>query len=67
MRRRNWRLVLGGVFLIVMAFAFYILMLFNASRATDPTELMRLAGSISGGAFGIGLVLILLGIIGKKA
>jgi hypothetical protein len=60
MRRRNWRLVLGGMVLIVMALVFYIFMLLNASSSTDPV------GPISGAAFGISLVLILLGLIGKE-
>jgi hypothetical protein len=66
MRRRNWRLVLGGMVLIVMALVFYIFMLLNASSSTDPVGLMKFVGSISGAAFGISLVLILLGLIGKE-
>ena len=42
-------------------------MSFNASASTDPQELMRLAGQISGGAIGVSVVLIILGLIGKKA
>ena len=67
MRRINWRMISGGVFLIVMALAFFLIMQANASASFDPAELMRLSGQISGGALGISVVLIILGLIGKKA
>jgi hypothetical protein len=66
MRRVNWRMISGGVFLIVLAVGFFFIMSFNASASTDPQELMRLAGQISGGAIGVSVVLIILGLIGKK-
>jgi hypothetical protein len=66
MRRRNWRVVSGGVFLIILASAFYFVMLANAGRSTDPAELVRLTGTISGTAFGLSVVMIIIGLIGKK-
>jgi len=66
MRRRNWRFVSAGIFLIVLALAFYFVMAANAGSSTDPGELMRLTGSISGGAIGLSVAMILIGLIGKK-
>lgn len=33
----------------------------------DPVEVMRLSGSASGTAIGISIVIIIIGLIGKKA
>lgn len=66
MRRINWRMIIGGVFLIVMAVGFFLIMSANVSASTDPQELMRLTGQISGGAIGVSVVMILIGLIGKK-
>lgn len=66
MRRINWRMISGGVFLIVLAVGFYFIMLANVSASTDPAELMRLTGQISGGAIGVSVVMIIAGLIGKK-
>lgn len=66
MRRRNWRVISGGVFLIVLALVFYFIMSANAASSTDPAELMRLTGSISGGAIGLSMAMIIIGLIGKK-
>lgn len=66
MRRINWRMISGGIFLIVLAVGFFFIMYSNTSASTDPQELMRLTGQISGGAIGVSVVLILVGLIGKK-
>ena len=67
MRRRNWRVVLAGFVLILFAAGFYFFMLSVAPSSTDPAALMQTVGSVSGAAIGISLVMILLGLIGKKA
>lgn len=67
MRRRNWRIVFFGVFLIVLAAVFYFAMLANVGRSTDPIELMRLSGTITGGVIGLSVAMIIIGLIGKKA
>ena len=67
MRRKNWRLVLTGVVLILLALIFYFLMLNSASRSTDPQALMEIVGGIAGAAFGISILFILVGLVGKKA
>jgi hypothetical protein len=59
--------VLTGVFLIVLALIFYIIMLSSAPSSTDPAALMQLVGGISGAAVGLSAVFILIGLIGRKA
>ena len=66
MRRRNWRFVITGFVLILLALGFFFFMLSVASTSTDPAALMQTVGTVSGVAVGISLVLILLGLIGKK-
>ena len=66
MRRINWRFIITGFVLIVLALGFYFFMLSVASTSTDPAALMRTVGRVSGTAAGISVVLILLGLIGKK-
>ena len=66
MRRRNWRLMLAGILLIVLALGFYFFMQSIAPGSNDPAALMQTVGSVSGAAAGLSLVLILLGLIGKR-
>lgn len=67
MRRRNWRVVSAGILLTVLALAFYFVVVANAGSSTNPIELMRLTGAISGGAIGLSLAMIIIGLVGKKA
>jgi hypothetical protein len=67
MRQRNWRMVIGGFLLLVLALGFAFFMSSIASISTDPVEFMRLVGGASGTVGGLSLVLILVGLIGKKA
>ena len=66
MRRKNWRIVIVGFVLIVMALGFYFFMQSAASNSTDPVALMQTVGTVTGAAVGISLVMILIGLIGKK-
>ena len=66
MRRRNWRVAITALVLILLALGFYFFMLSVASTSTDPAALMRTVGMISGVVVGVSLVMILLGLIGKK-
>ena len=66
MRRRNWRVILSGFILIVLALGFYLLMLTVASQSTDPVALMQTVGTVSGVLAGISLAMIILGLVGKK-
>jgi hypothetical protein len=67
MRRRNWRVITAGIILIALTLAFYFLMLTMAPQSTDPAALMQTVGTVAGAAVGISLVMIVLGLIGKKA
>jgi hypothetical protein len=66
MRRKNWRIVIVGFFLIILALGFYFFMLSIAPTSNDPVALMQTVGTVSGVAVGISLVMIIIGLIGKK-
>ena len=66
MRRRNWRIVIAGLALIVMGLVFFLFMMSVASKSTDPAALMQTVGTVVGAVGGISLVLIIIGLIGKK-
>lgn len=66
MRRKNWRMVIVGLVLIAMALAFFFYMLSIASKSNDPAALMQTVGTVAGVIGGISLVLIIIGLIGKK-
>lgn len=66
MRRKNWRVVIVGFVLIVLALGFYFFMLSIAPTSNDPAALMQTVGTVAGAAVGISLVMIVLGLIGKK-
>jgi hypothetical protein len=66
MRRKNWRVVIAGVFLIVMAAVFFFFMLSIASKSNDPVALFQTVGTVVGAVGGISLVMIIIGLIGKK-
>jgi hypothetical protein len=67
MRKRNWRLVIAGLIFGALAIGFSLFMTTFTSRSTDPVELMRTVGQVSGIVGGISLAMILVGLIGKKA
>lgn len=67
MRRINWRLVIFGGLLLMMALGFFFFMMTIAPSSTDPVELMRTVGSASGTVGGVSVVLIIVGLIGKKS
>ena len=66
MRQKNWRVVIVGFFLIILALGFYFFMLSIASQSTDPAALAQIAGQAAGVVVGISLVMIVVGLIGKK-
>jgi hypothetical protein len=66
MRRKNWRVVIAGVVLIVMALVFLFFMLSIASKSNDPVALFQTVGTVVGAVCGISLVMIIIGLIGKK-
>lgn len=66
MRRKNWRVVIVGSVLIVLAAAFYFFMLSIASKSNDPAALMQTVGTVAGVVGGLSLAMIIVGLIGKK-
>ena len=66
MRQKNLRAVFAGSLLLAMAVAFFFLMLSMAGKSTDPAELMRPVGMISGVVSGLATTIMVVGGIGKK-
>jgi TRAP-type mannitol/chloroaromatic compound transport system permease large subunit len=66
MRRKNWRLVIVGVVLVLLSIGFFVLMLGMAPKSNDPAALMRTVGQVSGVVGGLALVMIAVGLIGQK-
>ena len=66
MRRKNWRMVIGGFIFLVFALGFFFFMTTIAPSSTDPVMLMQTVGTVSGAVGGISLVMIIIGLIGKR-
>ena len=66
MRQKNWRIIIVGFVLVVLALVFFFLMQSVASRSTDPVALMQTVGTVAGVVGGISLVMIIVGLIGKR-
>ena len=66
MRKRIWRVVTVGSVLIILAVLFFFFMLSMAPKSNDPVALMRTVGTVSGVVGGLGFVMIVIGLIGKK-
>jgi len=67
MRKVNWRLVIVGFVLIVMAFGFFVGMGSMAGRSNDAVSMMQTVGTVSGVVGALGAVMALFGFIGKRA
>ena len=67
MRQRNWRLIAVGTVLLVLAALFFLSMRDMTLWSNDPVALMRTVGEVSGAVGGISLVMIVFGLIGRKA
>jgi hypothetical protein len=66
-RQKNWRLIVVGAVLIVLAAGFFLVMMGLAPRSNDPAALMTTVGQVSGVVGGISIVMIIFGFIGKTA
>ena len=66
MRKKNWRLVIVGLVLLLAAVAFFFAMGTIAARSNDPVNLMRTVGQVSGGVGALGLVMLVFGLIGRR-
>jgi hypothetical protein len=59
--------VITGFVLIILALLFFVFMLSVAAKSNDPASLMQTVGTVAGVVGGISLVMIIIGLIGKKA
>ena len=66
MRQKNWRFVMAGGLLIVLAVGFFLVMMGMAPKSNDPQGMMRTVGQVAGVCIGISVVLIIAGLIGRK-
>jgi flagellar motor component MotA len=64
MRKTNWRLVIVGLVLVVLAAVFFVGMMTMTSRSNDPVALMQTVGTVSGVVGALGLVMALFGFRG---
>jgi formate-dependent nitrite reductase membrane component NrfD len=55
-----------GIALFVIALASFLFMLSIASKSSDPVALMQTVGTVAGVVGGISLVMIVLGLVGKR-
>jgi len=67
MRRRNMRLIIVGMVLVVAAGGFFLVMMGMAPKSNDPVSMMRTVGELSGAVAGIGLVMAIVGLVGRKS
>lgn len=67
MRQRNWRLIAVGTVLLVLAALFFLSMRDMTLWSNDPVALMRTVGDVSGAVGGISLVMVVFGLVGRKA
>jgi hypothetical protein len=51
---------------VVFAIGFFLVMLSMVHRSNDPAGMMRIVGQVSGCCIGLGAVLVVAGLIGKK-
>jgi len=66
MRRTNWRMAAVGIVLVLAAPVFFISMLGAAPRSNDPVALMQTVGQVAGVVGCLGLVMAIIGLVGKK-
>ena len=66
MRCRNLRVVIVGAVLVVLAAAFFLVMAAISPKSNDPAALMETVGQISGVLVGLGFVMMIVGLIGKR-
>jgi hypothetical protein len=66
MRQINRRFVVTGAVLVTAAIGFLVYMMGVTPRSNDPKALVETTGQVSGVASAIGVVLIVIGLRGKK-
>ena len=63
-RQPNTRVVAVGSVLLVLAVAFFLFMFAIAGKSTNPAELMRIVGTVSGTVGGLAIAMIVIGRLG---
>jgi len=67
MRQKNGRLVMvGSALMMFVAPGFYLAMLPTAIKSNDPAAVMQTVGQVAGIVGAIGLVMIVVGLIGRR-
>jgi hypothetical protein len=66
MRKANWRLMITGLVMIVLAIGFFAGMGLMTGRSNDPAAMMQTVGQVSGVVGGLGLVFAIFGAIGRR-
>jgi len=66
MRKRNLRLVYTGLGMLVLCAAFFLGMTTLIPKSNDPVALMQTVGQVSGVVGAIAIVMIIIGMIGRK-
>ena len=66
MRQKNWRVVIVGGIVIVLAIGFFLFMMGLAPQSNDPQALMEIVGQVSGVVSAIGIIMIIFGLVGRK-
>ncbi len=64
--QRKQRLIVVGLVLVALAVAFFCYMLSISTKSNDPKALMQIVGQVSGVVGGIGIVMSVVGLLGKK-
>ena len=59
-------MVIVGAVLIVLAAVLFLVMAAVSPKSNDPAALMQTVGQISGVLVGLGLVMMIFGLIGKR-
>ena len=67
MHRKNIRIVIVGIVLIILAVGFFLFMRSIASTSNDPVSLMQTVGTVTGVVTAVGLVMIVAGLIIKRS
>ncbi len=66
MRKANFRLVIVGLAMIVLAAGFFLVMGSMAKQSNDPVALMQTVGTVSGVVGALGAVMAIFGFIGRR-
>jgi hypothetical protein len=66
MRPKNQRFMVTGSVLIIAAIGFFLFFLGISGKSTNPAELMRTVGTVSGVVVGLGVALVVAGAMGVR-